>query len=260
MKEIGLICTDNRKTRFFQVEAELVFAHRIETYSRDCVIHETFANNWFIGFLTPPGAPLRVRSGQKSIELSPPKAILVPPYSLLEWHLGRGQTEWSGFFSKYPFSKRPFRLPTIYSFDGVLPKTALELADLIDRLDGGEEIGASRDNSWFSSRIKEFIDMHYREDMKVEDIAKKLNSHRSFVARSFKKSYGISPVEYRHKLRVFEGLKKMNQEHQEVTTAAVESGFSSIQRFEEHFKDLLGMTPSQFNLARLKQKSDLLKR
>lgn len=253
MNEIGLVCTDNRKTRFFQVEAELVFAHRIETYSHDCVVHETFANNWFVGFLVSSGASLQIRSGQKRIELSAPKAILVPPYSLLEWHLGRGQAEWSGFFSKLPFSKRPFQLPTVFSFDGVLPKTALELADLIERLHGGEEIGVSRDNSWLSSRIKEFIDMHYREDMKVEDIAKKLNSHRSFLARSFKKSYGISPVEYRHKLRVFEGLKKMNQEHQEVTTAAVESGFSSIQRFEEHFKDLFEMTPSQFNFSRLKR-------
>lgn len=253
MNEIGQIGADNRKTRFFQVDTDLVFVHRIETYPAACVVHETYANNWFVGFLTSSGTSLEIRSGRTIRELTAPRAFVVPPHSLLEWHLGRGQTEWSGFFSKYPFSKRPFRLPTIFSFDGVLPTTALELADLIDHMEAGEEIEMSRDNSWFSCRIKEFIDAHYRDDMKVEDIAKKLNSHRSFVARSFKKSYGISPVEYRHKLRVFEGLKKMNQENQEVTTAAIESGFSSIQRFEEHFKDLFGLTPSQFNFSRLKR-------
>lgn len=253
MKEIGRFHIKNKETSFYQLDKDLIFTNRFDFYSQEKTIIETFANNWFVGFITESPLALKIRSENSLLELKNNMGILIPPFSILEWHIGPGKLDWKGIFSKTPLVNPSPKAPLIFSDFHKIPTTQSELGDLLKKIKPLAEIKISKNNSWLAEKTKEFIDKHFKEDLKVEDIANHLKVHRSFMTRSFKKAYGLSPIEYRHKLRIFEGLKLMNQENLEVTQAAVDSGFSCIQRFEEHFKEQFGVTPSQFHFSRFQK-------
>lgn len=253
MKELGKIQIKNKQTHFYQLDKNLIFTDRYDFYSQEKKVIETFSNNWFVGFITEAPTFLRIRSGNKQIELKKNIGILIPPFSLLEWQIGPGPFNWKGIFSKTPLLRTPLKSPLLFSDFNEIPQTQKELSSLLENLKTFTEIQISKNNSWLAEKTKDFIDNHFKEDIKVEDIARYLKVHRSFMTRSFKKAYGLSPIEYRHKIRIFEGLKLMNQENLEITQAAVDSGFSCIQRFEEHFKQQLGATPSQFHFSRFQK-------
>lgn len=142
--------------------------------------------------------------------------------------------------------------PFIGKWDQQIPTCKNEILNYLEMIKNGTPITSNRNNSSLSEKVKHLIDQNFQEELKIELIADKLKVHRSFMSRCFKKSFGLTPVEYRHKLRVFEALKFMNQNHEDITYAAVESGFSSIQRFEDHFYNIFGITPKEFHFNKIK--------
>lgn len=252
MDHIGEVHFNKKTSNFFALDPEHIFIERTEFYEKSSSVIESFANNWFIGFIAYNYDKIKLRSGKSFIDLKEPSFIILPPFSLIEWKLQPGEFQWYGFFFKTTNFSMPSLNPTLHAWDQKIPKNKDELYSYLNRIKSGTSINANRDNSALSEKVKHLIDQNFQEELKIELIADKLKVHRSFMSRCFKKSFGLTPVEYRHKLRVFEALKIMNQTHQDITYAAVESGFSSIQRFEDHFHKIFGITPKEFHFNRIK--------
>lgn len=112
-----------------------------------------------------------------------------------------------------------------------------------------KEIEMQRYSSAVALKTKHFIDNNFSEILLITDLAKKLNYSRSVMTREFTKAYGISPVEYRQKVRVYRAVRVLAA-GANVTTALVESGFSSQTQFFHQFKKHIGTQPFNYKYSK----------
>jgi AraC-like DNA-binding protein len=246
------ISIKDQVSEFKKLDMDLVFIERKEFYEKEVSIIETFAGNWFVGFIGDSFSQLRLRSGNSYLDIATPTGILVPPYKLIEWKIGKGLLHWFGFFSK---NKLPFpenETVSIFSWNQIIPQNYQEFIQQLSTAKINSQIIESKDGAWISERVKNIIDENYTDDITMDKIAEKLKSNRAYLTRCFTKSYGLSPTDYRIKLRIFEGLKLINQADNKITEAAFASGFSSMNRFEHHFKKIIGVPPSKYVFSKIK--------
>ena len=97
-----------------------------------------------------------------------------------------------------------------------------------------------------SQRMKQmlsWIQVHYSEKIKLEDIAKAGQLSRSECCRYFKRTLKTTPLNYVIDYRIQKSLLLLQQEETSVTEVAYEVGFNSTSYFIEKFKRSMNMTP-----------------
>ena len=94
-------------------------------------------------------------------------------------------------------------------------------------------------------QIIEYVNAHYKEEITVESISKCLYISRGRLASSFKKYAGEGVSEYINKLRI-KNANLMLSQGATITEASMESGFRSIRTFNNVYKGIMNMTPSEY--------------
>ena len=94
-------------------------------------------------------------------------------------------------------------------------------------------------------KITEYINTHYREEINLNSVAKALYFSRNKASEIFKKYSGLSINEYINNLRI-KSANHLLKEGCTATEAATACGFSNIRTFNNVYKKLMGITPSQY--------------
>jgi AraC-like DNA-binding protein len=115
---------------------------------------------------------------------------------------------------------------------------------------GGANKGALEglDQQSFSnvSSICDFIAGNFRHDICSADIASSADIHPKYAMSVFKKSTGMTLNEYVNLLRLSYAQALLMQEDANVLEVAMESGFGSLSAFNNSFRKIAGMAPSDF--------------
>jgi AraC-like DNA-binding protein len=106
----------------------------------------------------------------------------------------------------------------------------------------GREVGVTA----LARRTKEKIDATYKTPMRLYEVARDLRARPSVIHRQFTYGFGMSPVDYRNRLRVVDSLKLLLMKGYRVGEAGHEVGFSHISRFTRNFHRWFQVPPSQF--------------
>ena len=94
--------------------------------------------------------------------------------------------------------------------------------------------------------IKDFIDEHYKEPIKLESITSELGINRFYLIHVFKRFSGYSPKQYIIRRRVGEAQSLLLNTDMDVTTIAGVVGYESVNNFHRVFKMVVGIPPSQY--------------
>lgn len=94
--------------------------------------------------------------------------------------------------------------------------------------------------------VQDFIDMHYKEDITIADIAENLRMGESYISHSFKKSTGYSVLQYIIRRRIGEAQSWLLMSELPVTDIAMKVGYNSVSNFHNAFRRAVGMTPQQY--------------
>lgn len=105
--------------------------------------------------------------------------------------------------------------------------------------------------SALAEKFKKLIEeekIYKQESLHLEDVAAKLATNRTYVAQMMKTEFDTTFSAYINNCRVEEAKRIMeNDEGEELMqTIAWECGFSSISNFNKVFKNVTGMTPSEW--------------
>ena len=93
-------------------------------------------------------------------------------------------------------------------------------------------------------KAKSLIASNYRADIAVADIADQLGVSHAHLTRQFKRDYGLTPVGYRHRLRVTEAMGRLSQ-GEKILDVGYEVGFNDTTRFYEDFRKVTGTSPGK---------------
>lgn len=97
-----------------------------------------------------------------------------------------------------------------------------------------------------SHLAKTFIDEHYKENIKLKDIACAVDANVYNLAKIFKAEIGISPMRYVVLRRIGEAQNLLINTDMTITKIALNVGYNNSNYFQNVFKNFMQMTPKEY--------------
>ena len=113
-------------------------------------------------------------------------------------------------------------------------------------------------------RIKgaiDYIKEHYHEEIGLDEISDSIAVSKSECCRCFKRTLGLSPVEFLINYRIYIAAKFLTDSQGisvNVGELAMNVGFNNASYFNRKFKEIMGCTPSQFKREAKSEHRDFL--
>lgn len=115
-------------------------------------------------------------------------------------------------------------------------------------IEGYEEVNKKiEEKKDIQRELKEYVDQHFREIEKIEDVAEEFNYNYTYLSRLFKKITGLSMNKYITHKRI-EEAKKFMKTHPGIGIQKVgeEVGYRDQHYFSRIFKGITGVSPSEY--------------
>lgn len=185
--------------------------------------------------------PVIVRTGQEKFELSKGKIFYGASCQLMEWSYPQGISSWRAYVSSNENLPQSCMIRTAGSFEEltcldhyheVLYRFKKDCFDIVPI-------------SETSMIISRYLSENFYASESVLDIYKALGIPSSSAAYSFQKNFGVSPVFFRNKLRIFESLKLMAEGYM-IADVCKDVGFDDYTSFYRQFVSTLGVSPVEF--------------
>ena len=131
----------------------------------------------------------------------------------------------------------------LYSMLTNLVKT-VELELLIDQKELEEE--KTQHLSPILKNAVRYMELHYRENLRLDDVANHVGLNASYFSSVFKKGLSISFSQYLMQLRIEEACRLLRQTDRTLVEIALSLGFENQSYFSKSFKKHKGMSPNQY--------------
>lgn len=96
------------------------------------------------------------------------------------------------------------------------------------------------------SRVKSFLDEHYKEKLSLESVASHFFIDKHYLARLFKEQYGVTLVTYLQQVRITHAKRMLRFTDKSIEEIGLECGIGELNYFSRVFKKLEGVSPSEF--------------
>lgn len=102
------------------------------------------------------------------------------------------------------------------------------------------------------AKAQHYMEMHYFEEIKMNDLAQIGYSSLSTFLRNFKKETGITPFAYLLEIRLKKAKILLIRKNISITEIADRCGFSSVSHFSSSFQEKFHLSPSEYrqNIAK----------
>ena len=107
---------------------------------------------------------------------------------------------------------------------------------------------SSRPPRWLE-HAKEFLHSHFSEPITLGDVAKAVGTHPTHLARVFRQYYHCTTGEYVRHLRIEFACGEASLTDTSLMEIALAAGFYDQSHFSRTFKQMVGLTPSQYRSA-----------
>lgn len=233
------------------VEHDLMFYERVDFYDRERLVVDTFGPSWLLGWTEFDPDQICPVSGDREVSLWGQYFVFIPSYTLIYWKINPGTLHWNAMVSSTPLNGITWKQPLLIKSKGTPNLSSKEavarfLLNHAQPSEGSLFLEPQMAHSRVSRLAKNYIDQHYREEMTIAELANRFGQHHVVLTRNFTKAYGISPIKYRQRVRLFEAMNLMNH-GASVTEAIFASGFTNLSEFNRQFKATLSTNPKSFS-------------
>ena len=129
-----------------------------------------------------------------------------------------------------------------------LPELLSKLSALILSLKPIDKVYA---DDTLLEKVKEYVKLHYNENVTVRDIAGALYMNPHYLGEYFKKHSGVSVKDYLLTLRMQKAFALLREGNMTVSQISDNIGFDTVQYFSTKFKSYYGISPAKY-LEKLK--------
>lgn len=109
---------------------------------------------------------------------------------------------------------------------------------------GRDGLGTSR--SAAVNQMMDYADNHYRETLRLNELAKQLGYSASYLSQKFSVEMGMTFMEYIHEVRIRRTCLLLETTDLKVAQIAEAVGYESTQYLNKIFKKALSITPREF--------------
>ncbi|MCE0497465.1 MAG: helix-turn-helix transcriptional regulator [Methylacidiphilales bacterium] len=94
--------------------------------------------------------------------------------------------------------------------------------------------------------LRDFLDRYYAEPHTLESLAKRSRLSRTYLCRAFKAYTGKRLFDYLIERRIQAAMLRLRGGEEKILGIALDCGFNDLSYFNRKFKQLVGVTPSQY--------------
>lgn len=94
--------------------------------------------------------------------------------------------------------------------------------------------------------VLQFISDNFREELSIEQLAAMAHLSKSYFMGVFKRSAGVSAVEYINQLRIKEACEMLRSSEKTIAETAYECGFRNLSNFNKQFRRIVGCAPNEY--------------
>jgi len=223
---------------------------------------------------------LRLRQGESYAEAAPGDAFVIPPRLLHHEETPPGETTEVIFvgvvFRGASGRRRAFPMPLAPvlhlgrghavehilrrilgevnqrrpGYQGVVRAAVVELFCELARATEEPVIGAENlldeETLAFGARVRHYLDEHYAEPLKIDDLARRFCLSRQYFTRLFRQASGQTPHSYLTHVRLRHATALLADRALTIKEVAARVGFDDAFYFARCFKCHTGLTPSQY--------------
>lgn len=95
-------------------------------------------------------------------------------------------------------------------------------------------------------KLLSYMEKHCDEDITLPYAAQKMSFSESHFSKFFKKMTGLNFVTYMNVVRIEHAAKELATTPNKITDIALNAGFHNIRNFNRVFREITGITPSEF--------------
>ena len=95
-----------------------------------------------------------------------------------------------------------------------------------------------------SQKAKRFIAEHFTTSVLIGEVARTLGVSHAHLSRQFKADFGLTPVDYQHRVRVSEAINRLSR-GEEILETGYDVGFADTSRFYKNFRKITGTSPGK---------------
>jgi AraC-like DNA-binding protein len=103
---------------------------------------------------------------------------------------------------------------------------------------------------WQVRRVRAYIESHLADPVLIADLSVLVQRSEAHFARSFKRTFGLSPHAFLIRRRVELAAHYMLMTSASLSEIAVCCGFTDQPHFSKHFRQSMGQTPAAWRRAR----------
>lgn len=139
----------------------------------------------------------------------------------------------------------------IFALGNDRPKTFADVRDLLPPSNERLMIDFCPQPTALSRKVKQALDESFMENIKLSDLAARLNVSPTVMGRYFKRSYGLSPLAYRNHMRVMSASLDLIA-GSEIIESFQSVGFEDLSQFYKQFKRVTKATPGEYRQKKSK--------
>ena len=128
-----------------------------------------------------------------------------------------------------------------------LARTPQQLIELVRKPRPYTATESGTNATRLSRRAKAAITQTYDGGPSISEIARKLRVSHAHLTRQFKRDFGLTPVDYRNRLRVIEAMGRLSK-GEKILDVGHEVGFNDTSRFYDDFRRVTGTSPGKCRL------------
>lgn len=96
------------------------------------------------------------------------------------------------------------------------------------------------------SDIAEYVNVHFKELLSLEEIANEFLISKEHLCRIFKNKFGISIITYLNTIKIKYSCQLLTSTDMNITDISIECGFNTPNYFCRIFKRIMGCTPKEY--------------
>lgn len=169
--------------------------------------------------------------GEAAIRAPSSFVVFLPPFAVVQARLERCDVTTVSIAFRPPISHSLPRRPLLLAATGRCPPASGE--EVIGRLtctEGGVDVRRAPDPCPLASRTKAILDAEYGTAITIGRIAGQAQAAPARLSRTFKQTYGMPSVRYRHHLRIMDALMRFAEGAVPVDVFQ-DVGFDDLSRF-----------------------------
>ncbi len=118
---------------------------------------------------------------------------------------------------------------------------------------------STKDNVYVMYAIR-YIQNHYSEPLRIDELARYVGLNRSYLSTLFKKYTGLSPIKYLQNFRLTKAAHLLSMTQLSIASIAVSCGYQEPEAFYKVFRQATGLSPSKYRIQEQSKTEDNRKR